>query len=119
MKYKLTDNKKEFYGRTLFQIEATASFGSVDKGELGGWIESEKNLSQEGDAWVYGKLKLLAGYFFGTRYDKEEIKYHPINENTELIYKGDAKFGEDMDEETERAIKLLKEKGNYIQSYPS
>jgi len=51
-KYKLTEEKRDVYGRTLFQIEATASFGSIDKGDKGGWIEKENNLSQEGDAWV-------------------------------------------------------------------
>ena len=54
MKYKLTKNKKEWCGITLFQIEATASFGIVCKGELGGYIEKEDNLSQDGDAWVSG-----------------------------------------------------------------
>jgi len=52
MKFKLTKNRKEVFGTTLFQIEATTSFGFVTKGELGGWIEKESNLSQDGDAWV-------------------------------------------------------------------
>ena len=46
-KYKLTEEKREVYGRTLFQIKATASFGSIYKGDKGGWIEKESNLSQE------------------------------------------------------------------------
>ena len=54
MKYKLTTNTKNFLGKTLFQIEATISFGSVSKGELGGYIEKEENLDQSGDAWVSG-----------------------------------------------------------------
>lgn len=50
-KYRLTSNTKVWCGITLFQIEATVSFGSVVKGELGGWIEKEENLSQvSGDA---------------------------------------------------------------------
>jgi hypothetical protein len=53
-----------------------------------------------GDARVYGKLKLLAGFFFGCRYQKEEIKFKQIDDDYELIYKGDAKFGED-EEKTE------------------
>jgi len=53
MKYKLTKNTKEWLGKTLYQIEATASFGGALKGELGGYIEKEENLSQQGDAWVY------------------------------------------------------------------
>ena len=54
MKYKITKEKKEVYGRTLYQIEAIKDFGDVEKGEKGGWIEKEKNLSQEGNAWVFG-----------------------------------------------------------------
>ena len=53
-KYKLTNNKKETIFGTLFQIEALIDFGNVKRGELGGWIEKEENLSQEGNAWVYG-----------------------------------------------------------------
>jgi hypothetical protein len=53
-KYRLTNETKEWYGKTLFRIEATASFGSVDKGDKGGFIEKEENLNQEGDAWVSG-----------------------------------------------------------------
>lgn len=30
------------------------SFGEVEAGELGGWIEKEENLDAYGDAWVYG-----------------------------------------------------------------
>jgi len=98
MKYKLTKNTKEWLGKTLYQIEAIASFGMVVKGELGGYIEKEGNLSQEGNAWVYdnarvsgnalvsGDIRLSSGYFFGTRYKKEEIKFHKLDENNELIY---------------------------------
>ena len=118
-KYKLLKNDtKEWCGITLFRIEATASFGSVSKGDKGGFIEKEVNLEQDGNAWVYGdarvsgnaqvygdarvsgnaqvygKLKLSRGYFFGLRYKKEEIKYHKLDEDYELIYKGDAKIEE-------------------------
>lgn len=43
-KYSLTKTTKEWLGKTLFQIKAEISFGSVVKGELGGYIEAEKNL---------------------------------------------------------------------------
>ena len=45
-KYSLTNNKKEWCGITLFQIKAEMNFGSIIKGELGGYIEKENNLSQ-------------------------------------------------------------------------
>lgn len=34
-------------------IIACKTFGDVHEGELGGWIESYENLSQDGYAWVY------------------------------------------------------------------
>src|SRR3990167_4136235 len=117
-KYSLTKNKKEYGSLVLWQIKAEMSFGNVSKGDLGGWIEKEDNLSQGNNAWVYGnagvygKLKLLAGFFFGIRYQKEEIKFKEIDENYELIYKGEAKFGETEDDEVEKAIKLLTDKGH-------
>lgn len=39
----MTKTTKNWYGTTLFQIEATASFGYVSKGELGGYVEKESN----------------------------------------------------------------------------
>ena len=51
-KYEITSETKVIHGVELHRIKALKSFGSVGKGELGGWIESEKNLSQDGDAWV-------------------------------------------------------------------
>ena len=59
MKYKLTENSIEsvllsFDKRTLFQIQALKDFGNIKAGDLGGYIEKESNLSQEGDCWIYG-----------------------------------------------------------------
>lgn len=53
-KYKiLYDNKKYFNGHIVYRIEALKDFGNVKAGDLGGYIESENNLSDEGDCWVY------------------------------------------------------------------
>ena len=58
-KYELTSNFviNEF-GVKLFQIKATVDFGIVKKGELGGYIENEKNLAQNGNAWVDGDARV-------------------------------------------------------------
>lgn len=58
MKYRLTDETKEWCGRTLHRIEALKSFGNISAGEKGGWIEKEENLSQEGSCWVYGDAQV-------------------------------------------------------------
>ena len=60
-KYKLTSETKVINGVELHRIKALKSFGNIKKGELGGWIESEKNLSQDGDAWVYDNA-MVYGY---------------------------------------------------------
>ncbi|MFD3093596.1 hypothetical protein ACFKKQ_02835 [Streptococcus agalactiae] len=48
----LKDDTIEVAGKTLFRIKALKNFGHVTKGDLGGYVESEENLSHEGDAWV-------------------------------------------------------------------
>ncbi|KMK50932.1 hypothetical protein RO21_09115, partial [[Actinobacillus] muris] len=55
----LKDDTKEYLGRTLYRIKALASFGVVTAGTLGGYIESEKNLDQSGNAWVYGNARVF------------------------------------------------------------
>jgi hypothetical protein len=51
-KYELTSESKNVHGRTLYRIRALKDFGNVKQGDLGGWIEKESNLSQDGDCWV-------------------------------------------------------------------
>ncbi len=53
MKYELTE-KKTIGKTTFYRIRALKDFSNVKAGDLGGWIESERNLSQNGDAWVFG-----------------------------------------------------------------
>lgn len=55
MKYKLTDETKTTeLGVVLRRICALGEIRrwGVCKGDIGGWIESESNLSQDGDAWI-------------------------------------------------------------------
>lgn len=49
-KFELTANSKMHLGKKLFQIRALISFGNVEEGDLGGFIEKEDNLSQYGNA---------------------------------------------------------------------
>jgi hypothetical protein len=52
------------FGKKLFRIKALVAFGDVEKGELGGFIEKEDNLSHDdnawvsGNAWVYGDARV-------------------------------------------------------------
>ena len=60
-KYKLTNETMTLAGGTvLHRIRALRDiprFG-VKAGELGGFVEEENNLSQDGDAWVSGKARV-------------------------------------------------------------
>lgn len=60
LKYKIRkDLSKVENGITIYRIEALKDFSDVNKGELGGWIEKEDNLSQIGDCWVYDNACLF------------------------------------------------------------
>ena len=59
-KFELTaESKINIFGKKLFRIKALISFGDVEEGETGGWIEKEENLEQSsGDAWVSGDAEV-------------------------------------------------------------
>lgn len=57
-KYELTDESIEFNGKILYRIKALIDFDDVNAGDLGGFIESENNLSHIGNCWVYDNAKI-------------------------------------------------------------
>ena len=58
-KYELTNESMEFEGHTLHRIKALIDFSGFIKGVLGGWIESEDNLSHEGACWIHDESKVF------------------------------------------------------------
>ena len=54
----LQDQTIEWRGRTLYRIRALRDFGDVHAGDVGGYIECERNLSQDGNAWVYDDARV-------------------------------------------------------------
>lgn len=58
-KYELTDESIEWSGVTLRRIRALRDFGNVEQGELGGFVQSEANLSHHGESWVYSDAKVF------------------------------------------------------------
>ena len=70
-KYELTDETMEWdwpETHILHRIRALKDFstanyviGDVKAGQLGGWVESEDNLSQKGKCWVSGNAKVYGG----------------------------------------------------------
>ena len=57
-KFELTSEFVTFLGKKLFRIKALISFGNVEEGELGGYVEKEENLSNDGNAWVSGDARV-------------------------------------------------------------
>ena len=51
-------SKITVFGIELFRIKALISFSDVEKGELGGYVEKEENLSHSGNAWVYDDARV-------------------------------------------------------------
>lgn len=64
MKYELVKDSSRKDGTVeLFRVKALHDFdtlwSSIKAGELGGYVEGEKNLSQEGRCWVYPNARVL------------------------------------------------------------
>lgn len=58
-KYEITTNECVIDGRKFFQVKALKDFGSVVAGKLGGYVEGEHNLSQEGSCWIEPTVVLM------------------------------------------------------------
>ena len=59
-KYELIkESKTMFAEREIFRIRALKDFEDVKAGDIGGWVCSENNLSQEGECWIYDEAKCL------------------------------------------------------------
>lgn len=54
-KYELTNECIEKGGVKLHRIKALKKFGNVKAGDLGGYVQSEENLSQDGKSWISDK----------------------------------------------------------------
>lgn len=83
VKYEILRNDYiELGDSILYRIKALKSFANVKKGDLGGYIEKESNLSQNGNCWVYDTAKVFGNakvydnvkvYDNAKVYDKSEV----------------------------------------------
>jgi len=68
--------------RTLYRIRALKDFGDVKKGDLGGYIQSEANLSHTGNCWIYSNARV---YDNAVVYGNAIISgYSSVYENTQI-----------------------------------
>lgn len=58
-KYIFTDETITYFEIVLHRIQAVKDFGTVKKGDLGGFIQSEENLSHKDTCWVADNAKVL------------------------------------------------------------
>lgn len=64
-KYVLLKVKNPDHSKTnfLYRIKANKSFNDVKAGDLGGYVSSQDNLSQEGNCWIYDDSMVLDNAF--------------------------------------------------------
>ena len=64
MKYELDTSTATYFetptqSRTLCRIKALKDFADVKAGDLGGFIEDYRNLSHDGNCWIYDNAKVM------------------------------------------------------------
>ena len=94
-KYELTDEFIEHWsGKKLYRIRALVTFGIVVAGQLGGFVESEKNLDQSlsGNAWVYGDAQVSgdARVYGNARVSGDALVYGNAWVSGDALVSGDA-----------------------------
>lgn len=91
MKYELTNETIKVGGRTLYRIRALKDFntftGFVQKGDLGGFVENEFNLSLKGDCWIYDDAMV---------YDTASVSDNAIICNNVRVYDDAAVSGDSI-----------------------
>ena len=83
------ENTIEWEGRTLHRIRALKDFRNVRKGDTGGYVENEYNLSQEGDCWIYDEAKAMDNsrmYDNSVMYDYSEMYDYSTMYNNSRMY---------------------------------
>ena len=101
-KYKLLKSHSiGFFKYRLFRIVALKDFETHDgrkvkRGDLGGFVEAEDNLSQEGTCWIFKNAKVFAGgkvrddaiiCGYALVYDYAEVMGRSIVHNSATVYK--------------------------------
>lgn len=74
----------------LYRVRALRSFGDVKKGDVGGYVENEYNLSHTGDCWIYNNAKV---YDNGRIYNNGKIYNNAMVYHNARIYKNTKVYG--------------------------
>lgn len=93
-KYKLTDETIKVDGTTLYRIRALKDFDEVKEGDLGGFVESEWNLSHDDNCWVGGNACIYQNAYISENakvYDDAEV-YNNAKVRGNAIVAGETEF---------------------------
>ena len=96
----------DFEGEKLYRIKALKDFKDIKKGDLGGWVSNENNLSQYGNCWIYDEAKCTGNsrmYGNSAMYEYSEMhdnsimhEYSEMHDNSSMygnsIMYGDSKM---------------------------
>lgn len=87
-KYEFSEETLEIDDHILHRIVALKDFSDVKKGDLGGFVEKESNLAQEGNCWIYNDAAVYNGavvYGDARICDKSRIFDYAIVRNSARI----------------------------------
>ena len=68
----------------LYKIRALKDFSDVKKGDLGGYVSSERNLSHYDNCWIYGEDAIVAGNAY-VNYNARVYGYTVISGNSKIL----------------------------------
>ena len=77
------ENTIEWNGHILHRIKALKDFRNVRKGDIGGYVQKEKNLSQEGNCWIYDNAKAMDS---SRIYDNSEMHDNSVMHENSIMF---------------------------------
>ena len=95
-KYKLTEETINVNDRTLYRIESLKDFSNVKKGDKGGFVEKESNLSHYGNCWVYEDARVYGNaIIFGNAkvFDNAMVYDHAKIYDNAMVYNNAKVYG--------------------------
>lgn len=86
LKYEIIEDDaraNDFTHAKLYRIRALKNFSDLKRGDLGGYVENESNLSQFGNCWIYDNACVLS---FSTVCENAKIRDSAIIRDGSSIY---------------------------------
>ena len=91
-KYELIPSDKE----GLYRIKAMKDFSNVKKGDIGGYVQSENNLSHDGNCWIYDNAVVCDNAIIQDNakiYGKAEVWYDAVIQDNAKVFDNTQVYG--------------------------